>query len=83
MRKFVHGLDNMISTALMAYLHHALLQASSYQEAFAEEKMDGSNIHDADEGCEIGAAYFQARENLPQRKMVDQSRRGAGHPSTH
>ena len=57
----------------MAYLHHALLQASSYQEAFAEEKMDGSNIHDADEGCEIGAAYFQARENLPQRKMVDQS----------
>ena len=63
----------MIGTALMAYLHHALLQASSYQEAFAEEKMDGSNIHDADEGCEIGAAYFQARENLPQRKMVDQS----------
>lgn len=63
----------MIGTALMAYLHHALLQASSYQETFAEEKMDGSDIHDADEGCEIGAAYFQARENLPQRKMVDQS----------
>lgn len=32
--------------------------------------MDGSNIHDADEGCEIGAAYFQSRENLPQRKML-------------
>ena len=38
----------------LAHLRHALLQASSNQEAVIEQKMDGLDFADADEGCEIG-----------------------------
>ena len=57
----------------LAHLRHALLQASSNQEAVIEEKMDGLDFADADEGCEIGAIHSQTRQSLPRRKTFDKS----------